>query len=708
MKTPLMILALAFVLTSATAQNWRPITSPIYGGWLSEYSVDKNGVLYGIQGLYAVRSIDKGLTWKEISPKKDLTIEEVGQFYGIAVLQDPLSGEVVVIFPKDGKSTVIYASYTGGDSWLTTAVPTQFSGAQLAVFGLRNGHGLAFASSNGLVYAISSMDGGRTWINESEMNNLPQAVHESASGVVYVLDGSTIRWRAMDGAWSTIPSPTADVSGGTMCSAGNRLFLAALEKVYITTDEGNNWNETSYDIGNASPGSQSLVGFADGSAAMFAVVDNTFTLSYRIMSNSTTWTTVAANIPWSIRSAIGFGNGNIVINRPAGMNFSSTWGATWELRVEGIKLQPIYRFAVNGSTIVATSLAGDIYRGTVDGTSWSYQGHPMSYDTWQFPIREVVAAAPSVYVASTATGIMRSTDDGFTWKFVNTRASADMCMRTDGTIASLEQTRIAISSDLGLTWQPLAEFDKSMQARSISEGSSGILYVAAKGGLHIVDADSLRLVHPIESPIALLAVASRASFFSYGIVGVNLASSTVEFSITTDGGSTWVTKSMPLLGLVSSEFFGLFDAVITREGHLYFSSYFTGIIHMTPSGVIASEGKTLQEFALALQLDPLQHLMKSGISKIEKSEEPVSVQEIEVSTGLFVSPLPATDVVQLRGVADGMYDVQIVNVLGSVVCQQSVTPSNNIVTLNVRTLAPGRYSAIIGSTGVRASILIVR
>jgi hypothetical protein len=52
--------------------------------------------------------------------------------------------------------------------------------------------------------------------------------------------------------------------------------------------------------------------------------------------------------------------------------------------------------------------------------------------------------------------------------------------------------------------------------------------------------------------------------------------------------------------------------------------------------------------------------------------------------------------------------IRIVNALGVCVAEQISTADSGIATLDVRSLVPGTYTAIIGATGQSASLVIVR
>lgn len=700
------------VPTELLAQAWKPVSAPIYGGLLDRIIADEEGVLYGNDGLYVVTSADNGLTWSPISPRSPVTLEDLNLDAGLAVIRGPFKEKIVVLYPKDGDFTEIYTSLDGGDTWSTSQVPEQLKGAGLFVAGLSSGKGLAFVRSTNsasTTSAFSTSDGGQTWNPETGFTVMPSSIHESASGITYVADFRVIRRKAVDGTWSAIPLPLVGTPIQGICTAGERLFLASPDAVFSTTNDGSTWATTTFDSSGAKFSPLHIIGFPDGGAVLFAQNGRSKMAVFRLKADSLVWTMRQDSLKISVNLPIGFGENNIIFPGLAGPFFSDSWGSEWDFRPQGISIQPIWRFAAQGTSIVAVSFGGDIFRGSIDGSSWDFVDHREAvYD--DMPRLDVVGIAPSTYLLSTTYGVFRSEDDGNTWDLASGLWGLDfgsnLCVRDNGSIITTTRRSIQTSSDLGLTWSTLVIEADNRSLRCIVETKDGSLYVAAEQGLFRFDGTTLTSVYQLNVP-AWLAVAADSNAQVYGVVGGGGFDSRLEFAITRDGGNTWTSQSLDTL-------FGpgpeppVFDAVITNAGHLFVSSVY-GLIHMTPTGSITTEPNSLRSFSLGLELDAEEHLWRSGFSIIEKNDHLVSVEEQATVISTSVYPAPSRDVVRIAGISTMLpTPIRIVNALGVCVAEQILTADNGIATLDVRSLVPGTYTAIIVATGQSASLVILR
>lgn len=708
MKIITTILILILATVSGLAQTWTPVSTPIYGGRLERIVADGDDILYGNIGLYVVRSTDKGLTWTEISPKTPLTLEDMSLDAGLALISGPFDVNIVALYPLNGDFTEIYTTFNSGTTWSTTEVPEQFQGADLFVAGLRSGKGLAFARSTNNTVVLSTNDGGQTWSLEAGFMDMPTSIHESTSGITYVEDNSEmIRRRAVDGTWSAVPLPEGGTPIQNICTAGDRLYLVSLDSVYSTTNDGTSWTSTTFDSPVTTFYPRQIVGFPDGGAVLFAQYDDSHTAVYRLKNDSLVWSTRQDSLPIPVRRPISFGENNIMFPGDAGPFFSDTWGSEWDFRTQGIRLQPIWRFAVQGSSIIAVSIGGDIYRGSIDGPSWDLIADrpPVSGD---FPMRDVVVVAPSTFLISSNRGMFRSQDDGNSWTVVpgteNVPYQLNICKRRNGTIVASTRNAIQSSSDLGLTWSPLVTVDDTTYLSGIAETADGTLFIAAEQGLYRVDGPTLTSVHQLNVPVGF-AVAAASNAQVFGVVGGSENDGRLEFAVTRDGGATWTSRTLDIPNGLEPP---VLDAVVTNSGHL-FVSYPLGLIHMTPTGTITTEPMTLRSFSVGLELDAEEHLWRSGISIIEKNDQPVSVEDLPIGGVLHVYPTPAKDVVVLSGIkTDLPQQIDVFSIDGSLVLSEELTPTSGLLELDVRHLTPGVYSVQVGRTGLHLLIVLSR
>ncbi|MBK9184605.1 MAG: hypothetical protein IPM83_16280 [Ignavibacteria bacterium] len=222
--------------------------------------------------------------------------------------------------------------------------------------------------------------------------------------------------------------------------------------------------------------------------------------------------------------------------------------------------------------------------------------------------------------------MFRSENDGNSWGIVagteNDVYQLNLCKRRNRNIAVTTRNAVKLSTDLGLTWAPIVTVDDTIRLSGIAETADGTLYVASEQGLYRVDGPTLTSVHQLNVPVGF-AVAAASNAQVFGVVGGSENEGRLEFAVTLDGGSTWTSRTFDIPNGLEPP---ILDAVLTNTGHL-FVSYPLGLIHMTPMGTITSEPMTLQSFSVGLELDAEENLLRSGISIIEKNDQPVSVEE---------------------------------------------------------------------------------
>lgn len=702
-----LFVALVAVVFPARSQSWTPVSALIPGGELNEIIIDQNGVLYGNQGLFVVRSTDEGASWEPVHAKNPITVEDLSVSYRLTTLVGPLNSKLLVLYPDNGRSVALYVSLNGGTTWTETQVPAEFHGRQLFVTGLRSGVALAFAYADTSAIVLKSEDGGRSWIIESSIPYLPVELHEASNGtaILYDIQGN-LRRRSKDGVWTDMPSPQSGESVIDICMAASRFYVCDGASVHYTTNEGLSWITTTFEDSVESSGTRSIVGFPSGDAVFFNEVENNKTSVYHIRTADDIWVTKADSVRFRPQRAISFGQNRVMYPTTAGPIFSDTRGSEWEIRAKGLFLVPIWRFAIQGNTIVAISISGDIYRGVVGGTQWDLAlDYPVATDG--FPLLDVVGAAPSTFVIILSDGgVLRSVDDGYSWSMVpgteSTRHRWNICKRRNSNLVVSTSDVILESSDMGLTWNQIAEVSSPS---GISESSDGQLYVAAGKSLYRVNNGSATLVHGISVDVGIALCAPNNSSV-FGVVGAGYQAGIIEIATTLDSGKTWTTKQVEFPFGAEA---GVLDAVLTDNGDL-FASTLVSLIHMAPNGYITSSPTMeLPSLSIGLRLDEQGNLYRSGASIIEKGVGLVSVREHSSQAPLQVSPIPSTGAVRIAGItSSGVTSINILDAVGARVAKTEVTPADGIVTLDVHALASGAYTVIIGESAQRVAMLISR
>jgi photosystem II stability/assembly factor-like uncharacterized protein len=178
------------------------------------------------------------------------------------------------------------------------------------------------------------------------------------------------------------------------------VFYSAPGYIYVSTDSGNTWTQTS------SPNSSSwraVASSADGNKLFAAIYNGSI---YLLTNSGTTWTTSSAP--------------------------SKEW--TW------------LASSADGTKVAATAQNDKIYSSTDSGMSWTATGS--SNDSWS----SIASSADGTrLVASSGGGVYVSTNSGGSWTLVNAN-SGQVASSADGTKLVIGGGSIYTSSDSGLTW----------------------------------------------------------------------------------------------------------------------------------------------------------------------------------------------------------------------------------------------------------------
>lgn len=200
------------------------------------------------------------------------------------------------------------------------------------------------------------------------------------------------------------------------------VFYSAPGYIYISTDSGNTWAQTS------SPNSSSwtaVASSADGNKLFAAIYNGSIYLS---TNAGTAWATSSApSIKW-------------------------TWLAS----------------SADGTKVAATANNDKIYSSTDSGMTWTATGS--ASDSWG----SIASSADGTKLAaSSGSGVYFSTNSGGSWTLVNTN-SGQVASSADGTKLVIGGVSIYTSSDSGLTWAsnsaPVSDIPNFSRIASSADG----------------------------------------------------------------------------------------------------------------------------------------------------------------------------------------------------------------------------------------------
>jgi hypothetical protein len=198
--------------------------------------------------------------------------------------------------------------------------------------------------------------------------------------------------------------------------------------------------------------SQTVYCFTSIGTNLFAGTDGGVFLS---TDNGLNWDEVDTGLTNHDVYALAVGGKNLFAGTNTGVFLSSNNGTTW-MAINGSKLDSttVTALVANGSYLFAGTYNGDIYISTNNGTSWSQASNGLTSST----IYSFEALGDQIF-AGTNFGVFSSTDNGTSWNQEDAgiaffEYSEVLALATNGTnlYAGNDNSNIYLSTDSGKSW----------------------------------------------------------------------------------------------------------------------------------------------------------------------------------------------------------------------------------------------------------------
>ncbi len=244
---------------------------------------------------------------------------------------------------------------------------------------------------------------------------------------------------------------TGGPTGGSVQSIafnGNNMFLATPSNVFLSNDQGANWN----DVTNNLP---QTIYFGD-----MAVVGNNIFLTtrqhgiYMSTNNGTSWTAVNNGFDPQLMAFKFLVKGTDIYSATKnGVFFSSNNGANWSSLSTGLPLEQKTGITSISSKLFVSSYSNGVYRSMDNGLTWT-QANTGLQNTYV----RCLASGGSELWAGCWPGLFKSTDNGNTWTTVTStfQGNPDAIGINGSTIiVAYDGGNVIKSTNGGLTWTDL-------------------------------------------------------------------------------------------------------------------------------------------------------------------------------------------------------------------------------------------------------------
>jgi len=220
--------------------------------------------------------------------------------------------------------------------------------------------------------------------------------------------GGIIRSTNYGTDWTNVNTGLPSAKIMALTTSGNNLFTSEYDGgVYLSTDDGANWNITALTV-------EYIYGFATIGTNLFAA--STVNGVYLSTDNGTSWNFVISGLTnTEIRAIYAKESDLFVGTRGGGVFLSTNNGSSWTAINNGLTMKYVYALTSIGSNIFAGTWSAGVFRSTNNGTDWTAANNGL-------PTNQVFALVPSgsnLFAATYGSGVYLSTNNGDNWSEVN-------------------------------------------------------------------------------------------------------------------------------------------------------------------------------------------------------------------------------------------------------------------------------------------------
>ncbi len=469
-----------FLASTDNGKKWTFIGKAIalpYGTYLhpSYLTLSSNGndFVSGTYGKGIYISTDKGVTWNESNTGlTDLTVLQVA-VSGSKLFVSTLSG--LFLSNDDGHSWVltkgtpdngsrtnnmlsvvggtlffitetgIYRSTDNGNSWTEInkgriddlIIPTCQIGSSL------------FGASN---YGIfRSTDNGDTWISVGVLNQSINSFTKNGTSLFAGTNHNGV-YRSVDNGltWKNLYASLPTHTTNALYCYKDTLYLGTYNGVYRSWDNGDTWK---YWLIHNNP----VSAFTSTSKALFVGSDKSLSIFRHIKDTSQVWLSNVRLNSQNIRTLVSYGTTIIAGTIPGGIFRSIDDGNTWT-NVNSFSPKTI---VVSGTTLFAiTEYQNKVYRSKDNGETWSPLGQFYGLIT-------SIVGGKTIYVGSKTYGVFSSDDNGDSWNEVTTSSIAP-----DAQSLFVDNRTLYVGSFLSSVWKIELPVDVKIQSEKEKNNSS--------------------------------------------------------------------------------------------------------------------------------------------------------------------------------------------------------------------------------------------
>ncbi len=590
----------------------------------------------GTNGLY--RSTDNGQSWE--------TFPGLWASYSISCIA--AQGDNIYVGTAGGG---FIASNDGGATWFTAMngiEPASYYVAQKflirgdQVFGLVNYH-IYMSTDNAATWTMSE-DGLADYGVYSIVDNGPNIIATTAMG----LHTSTNEGES----WISIASDLPEMPYGMLITtAGNHIYVcdAYYEGLYFSNNNGYDWTQIEFTPENSINGIYALADgklLAQTSYTSNAEITNEQSALYITTNNGNTWNNVTHEITTSYCISLAVKDG-LVYTGTNGQGVFSTpdQGDTWSAL--GVTNKDLRTMHTVGNTVL---VGGDILTRSIDnGETWINASQGLT----NLSVQGFANIDDNIF-AATADGVFISTDDGQTWSQQNSGISTPYILSIhavdlilyagtqDGIFKSTNYGNSWVAINNGLPLNPMVLDINHINGTLVLALYNGGVFTSQDNGENWTNVLSISPVSTLEVSGNILFGGSRADY------DVTQTGAFVSF----DMGATWQDANQ---GLTNNM---VFDLAIAGD-YIYAATLGSGVFKRPLSEFVSNEINQEMSSNISIYPNPASDNITINISSKLIGSDAIITNELGQQVKRIGNVTSTNFQVDCSSLATGFYVVKI-------------------------------------------------
>jgi len=272
---------------------------------------------------------------------------------------------------------------------------------------------LSFASCTKDVIAPKIITG--SWTSTGFTSNYKAYILGTNDSSIFVSSGLLYRTSDNGNHWTTLYDPNNSLNGQCFCALGNNIYLGFVDGIFMSVDNGNNWNLIGSNLG----------GTINSLTAKGGTIYAGTLCGVHATENNASWTNLYAGFPPSTSSYPYLGVESLIIKDTnlyagtIGLYSFDEQNLTWAPASNGLPSDWIMSLAVVGNSLIAGTMSHGVYISNDNGANWTEinNGLPQNGSGY-YQISSITTFNNYIFVILQGR-IYLSTNNGNNWSLVS-------------------------------------------------------------------------------------------------------------------------------------------------------------------------------------------------------------------------------------------------------------------------------------------------